>query len=107
MPEIKVLDNRYAIKPLEQLIMVIPEEISSILPIECRQIFKNKSLLEYFKKDYDFDIFMKTKFWMCHPEILNPSYDAFMPEIKKIKLTEESQKLNKNFKPIEISFKLD
>ena len=106
MPEIKVLDNRYAIKPLEQLIMVIPEEISSILPIECRQIFKNKSLLEYFKKDYDFDIFMKTKFWMCHPEILNPSYDAFMPEIKKIKLTEESQKLNKNFKPIEISFKL-
>jgi hypothetical protein len=49
---------------------------------------------------------MKTKFWMCHPEILNPSYDAFMPEIKKIKLSTESEKLNKNFKPIEISFKL-
>jgi len=99
-PEINILDNKYSIKPLEQLMMVIPPEMSNILPVECRVIFKSDKLKEYFKSDYDFDIFMKGKFWMCHPEILNPDYDSFMPEIRKIKLSEEAELLNKNFKPI-------
>ena len=102
MPEINIVDNKYSIKPLEQLMMVIPPETANILPIECRTIFKNKNLKNYFPIDYDFDIFMKTKFWMVYPEIPNPNYTDFMREISKIKLSEESEKLNKNFKPIEI-----
>jgi len=102
IPEIKILDNKYSIKPLEQLMMVIPPEFASILPVECRTIFKNPNLKKYFLDDYDFDIFMKTKFWMVYPEIPNPNYTDFMKEINKIKLSEESEKLNKNFKPIEI-----
>jgi 5'-3' exonuclease len=100
--EIEIKNNKYQIKPLEQLIMVIPPDFANILPIECRSIFKNKELQKYFPEDYDFDIFMKTKFWLCYPEIPNPNYDDFIKEIQKIKLTEESQTLNKNFKPIEI-----
>lgn len=46
---------------------------------------------------------MKTKFWMAYPEIPNPNYNDFMKEIHKIKLSEDSEKLNKNFKPIELS----
>ena len=103
VPEIKIIDNKYSIKPLEQLIMVIPPEFANILPIECRTIFKNSNLQKYFPQDYDFDIFMKTKFWMVYPDIPNPNYDDFIKEIKKIKLSDESEKLNKNFKPIEIS----
>jgi 5'-3' exonuclease len=103
VPEIKILDNKYSIKPLEQLMMVIPPEFANILPIECRSIFKNPNLKKYFPQDYDFDIFMKTKFWMAYPEIPNPNYTDFMREINKIKLSEDSEKLNKNFKPIEIS----
>lgn len=103
LPEIKIIDNKYSIKPLEQLIMVIPPEFANILPIECRTIFKNSNLQKYFPQDYDFDIFMKTKFWMVYPDIPNPNYDDFIKEIKKIKLSDESEKLNKNFKPIEIS----
>ena len=102
VPEIKVLDNKYSIKPLEQLMMVIPSDFANILPVECRSIFKNPNLKKYFLQDYDFDIFMKTKFWMVYPEIPNPNYDDFIREINKIKLSEESEKLNKNFKPIEI-----
>ena len=103
LPEIKIIDNKYSIKPLEQLIMVIPPEFANILPVECRTIFKNSNLQKYFPQDYDFDIFMKTKFWMVYPDIPNPNYDDFIKEIKKIKLSDESEKLNKNFKPIEIS----
>ena len=102
MKEITVIDNKYNIKPLEQLMMVIPPEFSNILPIECRSIFECKELKKYFPDDYDFDIFMKTKFWMCYPEIPNPNYNDFIVEINKIKLTEEAEKLNKNFKPLEI-----
>ena len=83
--------------------MVIPPEFANILPVECRTIFKNSNLQKYFPQDYDFDIFMKTKFWMVYPDIPNPNYDDFIKEIKKIKLSDESEKLNKNFKPIEIS----
>ena len=103
LPQVKVLDNKYSIKPLEQLMMVIPPEFANILPIECRTIFKNPNLKKYFPDDYDFDIFMKTKFWMAYPEIPNPNYNDFMKEIHKIKLSEDSEKLNKNFKPIELS----
>jgi len=103
VPEIKIIDNKNSIKPLEQLIMVIPPEFANILPVECRIIFKNSNLQKYFPQDYDFDIFMKTKFWMVYPDIPNPNYDDFIKEIKKIKLSDESEKLNKNFKPIEIS----
>jgi hypothetical protein len=39
---------------------------------------------------------------MCYPEIPNPNYNDFIQEINKIKLTEESEKLNKNLKPLEI-----
>ena len=78
--------------------MVNPPENAFILPIECRNIFKNINLKKYFPKDYDFDIFMKTKFWMCYSEIPNPNYNDFMKEIKKIIYSEESNSLNKNFK---------
>jgi 5'-3' exonuclease len=102
LPEINIVDNKYAIKPLEQLMMVIPPDFAHILPTECRTIFKNPNLKKYFPGDYDFDIFMKTKFWLCYPDIPNPNYNDFMKEINKIKLTEDSDKLNKNFKVIEI-----
>ena len=98
--DITVKDNKYSVKPLDQLMMVIPPETSEILPIECRSIFKSRELKKYFPVDYDFDIFMKNKFWMCYPEIPLPNYDDFMREINKIKLSEESVKINKNFKPI-------
>jgi hypothetical protein len=39
---------------------------------------------------------------MCYPEIPNPNYDDFILQINKIIFSEESLKLNKNFKPIEI-----
>jgi hypothetical protein len=81
--------------PLEQLMMVIPPEFSNILPVECRNIFKCKELKKYFPEDFDFDIFMKTKFWLCYPEIPNPNYNDFIKEIQKIKLSEDSEKLNK------------
>ena len=45
---------------------------------------------------------MKNKFWMCYPEIPNPNYNDFIVEINNIKYTEESEKLNKNFKTIEV-----
>jgi 5'-3' exonuclease len=101
--EIEQKDNKYQIKPLEQLMMVIPPDFANILPVECRSIFKNKDLKKHFPDDFDFDIFMKTKFWMCYPEIPNPNYNDFIKVIHKIKLTEESEKLNKNFKVIEIN----
>lgn len=103
--EIVVKDNKYQIKPLEQLMMVIPPDFANILPVECRSIFKNKDLKKDFPDDFDFDIYMKTKFWMCYPEIPNPNYNDFIKVIHKIKLTEESEKLNKNFKAIEITIK--
>jgi len=101
-PEIKIVDNKYLIRPLDQLMMVIPPEFSKMLPIECQSIFKNPKLKKYFPSNYDFDIFMKNKFWMCYPEIPNPNYDDFINEINKIRFSEESIKLNKNFKPLEI-----
>ena len=101
--EIIVKDNKYQIKPLEQLMMVIPPDFANILPVECRSIFKCKELKKYFLDDFDFDIFMKTKFWLCYPEIPNPNYNDFIKEIQKIKLSEESEKLNKNLKVMEIN----
>jgi 5'-3' exonuclease len=102
LPLISIKNNKYLIRPLDQLMMVIPPEISNILPNECQSIFKNKNLNKYFPKDFDFDIFMKNKFWMCYPEIPSPNYEDFIKEIQKIVLSEDSLKLNKNFKPIEI-----
>ncbi len=103
MPEIVELDNKSTIKPLEQLMMVIPPEMKEILPKECQNIFKNERIKWMYPtyEEYDFDIFMKNKFWLCYPEIPNPDYNKFKVEMNKIKLSDESIKINKTFIPLE------
>jgi 5'-3' exonuclease len=103
LPVISKQNNKFSVRPLDQLMMVVPPENAKILPIECHSIYTNSKLRKYFPKEYDFDIHMKNKFWMCYPEIPNPMYNDFMSEINKIIFSDESIKLNKNFKPHEIN----
>ena len=94
-------DNYKYIKPLQQLLMVLPVQSGYILPSSYRKLL-DKELKDLYPKNYEIDLVMKKKYWQGVPKI--PMIDPIFIKnlIKDIKLTSDEELRNKHRLPFEI-----
>lgn len=94
-----ISNNNYkSIKPIEQLLMVLPVQSSYLLPIEYKQLIDNE-LKDLYPTNFELEFVLKKKFWQTTPKISNINFEKILNEISKIKLNDKYNKLNMFKKP--------
>jgi 5'-3' exonuclease len=91
-------DNYKSIKPIEQLLIVLPVQSGYLLPIQYKQLMMNE-LKDLYPKSFELEFILKKKFWQAIPKISEISYEKILNETKKIKLDAKYDKLNTFKKP--------
>jgi|APGre2960657373_1045057.scaffolds.fasta_scaffold15798_3 5'-3' exonuclease len=81
------------IKPLQQLLMVLPTQSRYFLPKSYQMIMQNE-LKEYYPERYELDFVMKTRYWQGVPKVpmINPWNVVELTQ--NIKLTDEEEARN-------------
>jgi 5'-3' exoribonuclease 1 len=91
-------DNYKSIKPIEQLLIVLPVQSGYLLPIQYKQLMVNE-LKDLYPKSFELEFILKKKFWQTTPKISEINYEKILNETKKIKLDAKYDKLNIFKKP--------
>jgi 5'-3' exonuclease len=91
-------DNYKSIKPIEQLLIVLPIQSSYLLPIQYKNLMHNE-LKDLYPIHFELDFILKKKLWQVTPKILNIELDKILNETSKIKLDEKYEKINSFKKP--------
>ena len=94
-----VTNNNYkSIKPLEQLLIVLPVQSGYLLPIQYKKLMENE--LKYlYPKSFELELILKKKFWQTTPKIIDINFKKILNETSKIKLENKYNKLNMFKKP--------
>ena len=73
IPKAKFIDGYKSIKPLQQLLMVLPLASKNLLPLSYQKLMQT-SLKEYYPIHYELDFVMKTRYWQGTPIVpmINP-----------------------------------
>ena len=84
------------IKPIEQLLCVLPPQSSYLLPKSCSWLMKSsKSPIIYlYPNDYELDMLYKRKYWQCIPILPDLDIQAVKKSLKNIKLSNNEKKKN-------------
>jgi 5'-3' exonuclease len=94
-----ISNNNYkSIKPIEQLLIVLPVQSGYLLPIQYKQLMDNK-LKDLYPKSFELEFILKKKFWQATPKIVDINYKKILNETSKIKLDIKYNKLNIFKKP--------
>jgi 5'-3' exonuclease len=94
-----VSNNNYkSIKPIEQLLIVLPVQSGYLLPIQYKQLMVNE-LKDLYPKSFELEFILKKKFWQATPKISEINYEIILNEARKIKLDTKYDKLNIFKKP--------
>jgi hypothetical protein len=94
-----VSNNNYkSIKPIEQLLIVLPVQSGYLLPIQYKQLMDNELKVLY-PKSFELEFILKKKFWQATPKIIEINYEKILNETSKIKLDTKYNKLNIFKKP--------
>jgi 5'-3' exonuclease len=94
-----VSNNNYkSIKPIEQLLIVLPVQSGYLLPIQYKQLMDNELKVLY-PKTFELEFILKKKFWQATPKIIEINYKKILNETSKIKLDVKYNKLNIFKKP--------
>lgn len=88
------------IKPIQQLLMVLPIQSAYLLPKNYKNIMIE--LPEYYPKDVKQDYQLITRYWQALPEIKIIEPDFIWSKIKDIKLTDKENDRNKFKKVYEL-----
>ena len=93
------INNNYkSIKPLEQLLIVLPVQSGYLLPIQYKKLMENE--LKYlYPKSFELELILKKKFWQTTPKIIDINFKKILNETSKIKLENKYNKLNMFKKP--------
>jgi 5'-3' exonuclease len=85
------------IKPIEQLLCVLPPQSNYLLPKSCNWLMKSsKSPIIYlYPNDYELDMLYKKKYWQCIPILPDLDIQAVKVSLKDIKLNNNDQNKNK------------
>lgn len=86
------------IKPLTQLLLVLPQPSSFLLPKEYKKIITSDELKRYFPKIFEQDLLFKNKFWQAIPKIPILEYPTVRKFIETTELTDDELYRNKQFK---------
>ena len=91
-------DNYKSIKPIEQLLIVLPVQSGYLLPLQYKQLMENE-LKDLYPKSFELEFILKKKFWQATPKIPEINYKKILKETAKIKLEAKYDKLNIFKKP--------
>ena len=96
---VKGLNNYNKIKPFEQLMMVLPTQLSHLLPDSLKQIMRSDKIIKkYGPKFFDQDMLYKTQLWQCIPMIDMLPLEHIQDLVSKVTLKPEDEKRNKTMK---------
>jgi 5'-3' exoribonuclease 2 len=73
------------VSPYVQLLSILPEESSNLLPLEYRKIFKHSNMSYLYPCDYKLDTIFKRYYWQCVPVLPHLNIKEMIKEVKKIK----------------------
>jgi len=84
------------IKPMEQLLCVLPPQSNFLLPKSCNWLMNssNSPIIYLYPNDYELDMMYKKKYWQCIPILPDLDIQAVKDSLKNIKLS--SSDINKN-----------
>jgi 5'-3' exonuclease len=94
----QINDNYKSIKPIEQLLIVLPVQSGYLLPIQYRKLMENE-LKDLYPKKFELEFILKKKFWQTTPKIIDINFKKILNETSKIKLENKYNKLNMFKKP--------
>jgi 5'-3' exonuclease len=86
-----------ALLPFEQLLCVIPQQFSYLLPIKIRYLmYKNESpLIHLFPYDFELDMLYKTQYWQCIPFLPELEIELVKKTISKVRFDNQEMERNK------------
>ena len=84
------------IKPLEQLLCVLPPQSSNLLPNSIKKLTysQESNILDFYPTDFESDYFGKTFLWECYPKIPFIDIRRIKREFEKVNLSNEDNKIN-------------
>lgn len=94
----QINDNYKSIKPIEQLLIVLPVQSGYLLPIQYKKLMENE-LKDLYPKKFELEFILKKKFWQTTPKIIDINFKKILNETSKIKLENKYNKLNMFKKP--------
>jgi 5'-3' exonuclease len=91
-------DNYKSVKPIEQLLIVLPVQSGYLLPVQYKKLMENE-LKDLYPKYFELEFILKKKFWQAIPKIIDINPKKILNETSKIKLDDKYDKLNMFKKP--------
>jgi 5'-3' exonuclease len=97
---VKPSNNNYnKVKPFEQLMMVLPKQLSYMLPIPLKKIMHtDETIKKLSPMIFDQDMLYKTKLWQCIPNVEMIPLEHIQELVSKVTLLEADQSRNKTSK---------
>lgn len=84
------------IKPMEQLLCVLPPQSSYLLPKSCHWLMKSykSPLIHLYPLDYELDMLYKRKYWECIPILPDLDIETVKESVKEIKFSSNDKEKN-------------
>ena len=90
------------IKPIEQLLCVLPPQSSYLLPSNCSWLMKSykSPIIHLYPNSYELDMLHKRKYWECIPILPDLDIENVQKSLKLVNLSDRDEKKNRNLKEI-------
>lgn len=85
------------LKPIEQLLCVLPPQSSYLIPQSCSWLMKSykSPILYLYPNNYELDMLYKRKYWECIPILPDLDIQGVQNSLKSVKLTDAEEKKNR------------
>ena len=90
-----------ALKPIEQLLSVLPPQSNFLLPDKYKWLMTSPKspIIHLYPRDYDLDMLYKRQYWQCIPILPELEINNVKQAVKSIKPDEADNQKNKILKP--------
>ena len=90
------------IKPIEQLLSVLPPQSSYLIPDSCSWLMKSykSPIIHLYPNDYELDMLYKRRYWECIPILPDLDISSVKNACKNIKFTDREEKKNRIVKEV-------
>ena len=92
LEEIKFNKESSPLKPVEQLLCILPNKSNYLVPKEYRWLMTsvNSSIINLYPDSFDLDLLYKNKYWECIPILPSLEVDNVKKEVSKIDKSDNS-----------------
>jgi 5'-3' exonuclease len=97
LEEIKFNKESSPLKPVEQLLCVLPNKSNYLVPKEYRWLMKdiNSPIINLYPDSFEIDLLYKSKYWECIPILPDLEVDNVKNEVSKIDKSDNSKYIKK------------